>query len=137
MAASVTTALEDGGLVFAVSPATILVLGLATMYFGLPAGSPVRSSIVSYSTPNLIAVVLMLVGAVLDRELRIAIWIAAIAVIVVLGMLRAGGSQWIVRPGHFAERHGLIVIVALGEVIVALGLPVRRSRAALVSPDAR
>ena len=28
------------------------------------------------------------------------------------------------RAGHFAERHGLILIVALGEVIVAVGLPV-------------
>jgi len=27
-----------------------------------------------------------------------------------------------VRPGHFAERHGLIIIIALGESVVALGL---------------
>jgi low temperature requirement protein LtrA len=31
---------------------------------------------------------------------------------------------WVVRPGHFAERHGLIIIVALGEVIVAIATPV-------------
>ena len=31
------------------------------------------------------------------------------------------------RPGHFAERHGLILIVALGEVIVAVGVPVVES----------
>ncbi|CAN5725199.1 hypothetical protein BH24ACT5_BH24ACT5_04820 [soil metagenome] len=35
--------------------------------------------------------------------------------------LRAGDGDWVLRPGHFAERHGLIIIVALGEVIVALG----------------
>ena len=55
-----------------------------------------------------------------------------------LGTVRAGGSEWLVRPGHFAERHGLILIVALGEVIVALGIPVvRRSRAAGVSRATR
>ncbi len=51
------------------------------------------------------------------------LWI--VAVLITLGaMVAAGRGEWIIRTGHFAERHGLIVIVALGEVIVALGLPV-------------
>ena len=38
------------------------------------------------------------------------------------GTLLAGGSGWRLRaPGHFAERHGLIIIIALGESIVAVG----------------
>jgi low temperature requirement protein LtrA len=36
--------------------------------------------------------------------------------------LISGTQGWHVRPAHFAERHGLIVIIALGESIVALGL---------------
>jgi low temperature requirement protein LtrA len=39
-------------------------------------------------------------------------------------MILAGRGEWIVRTGHMAERHGLIIIIALGEVIVAIGLPV-------------
>src|SRR4051794_31987081 len=31
-------------------------------------------------------------------------------------------SGWRLRPGHFAERHGLIVLIALGESIVAIGV---------------
>jgi low temperature requirement protein LtrA len=31
-------------------------------------------------------------------------------------------SGWRLEPGHFAERHGLIVIIALGESIVAIGV---------------
>jgi low temperature requirement protein LtrA len=38
--------------------------------------------------------------------------------------VKAAGREWLVRPGHFAERHGLIIIIALGEVIVAIGIPV-------------
>jgi len=34
----------------------------------------------------------------------------------------SGTDGWHVRPKHFAERHGLIIIIALGESIVALGL---------------
>jgi low temperature requirement protein LtrA len=33
-----------------------------------------------------------------------------------------GSEGWHLVPGHFAERHGLIVIIALGESIVAIGL---------------
>src|SRR2546428_662295 len=33
-----------------------------------------------------------------------------------------GAEGWRLAPGHFAERHGLIVIIALGESIVALGV---------------
>ena len=39
-------------------------------------------------------------------------------------MFRAADGEWMVRSGHFAERHGLIIIIALGEVIVAIGIPV-------------
>ena len=39
----------------------------------------------------------------------------------VVATLRTGRTDWVLRAGHFAERHGLIIIVALGEVIVALG----------------
>ena len=33
-----------------------------------------------------------------------------------------GSEGWKLRPGHFAERHGLIIIIALGESIVAIGV---------------
>src|SRR5437870_1992534 len=33
-----------------------------------------------------------------------------------------GSEGWKLAPGHFAERHGLIVIIALGESIVAIGV---------------
>jgi low temperature requirement protein LtrA len=123
MAASVTTALGDGGLTFAVPLGVILALGLVTMIAGLERGSAVYSSIVRYSIPNVVAVVVLIGGAFFDREIRIVVWIVAIA-IVVFGTIRAGDNEWLVRPGHFAERHGLILIVALGEVIVAVGIPV-------------
>jgi low temperature requirement protein LtrA len=38
------------------------------------------------------------------------------------GPLLFGVQGWKLVPGHFAERHGLIVIIALGESIVAIGV---------------
>lgn len=123
MAASVTTALGDGGLVFVTTLSLILAVALLTMIAGLPANSTMRASIVRYAIPNWVAIALMLAGAFLDGGARIALWVAAVLV-VVIGTIRAGSGDWLIRPGHFAERHGLLIIVALGEVVVAIGLPV-------------
>jgi low temperature requirement protein LtrA len=121
MAASITTAFDGGGPSFAIPLGIILSLGLFTMLFGLPPGHEVRASIVRYSVPNLVAVAIMIVGAYVDGGWRVAVWVLSMGTVLV-GMLTAGRREWLVRPGHFAERHGLIVIVALGEVIVALGI---------------
>jgi low temperature requirement protein LtrA len=49
------------------------------------------------------------------------LWIAALAVDYG-GALIGRGEGWRVSPAHFAERYGLIVIIALGESIVAIGV---------------
>jgi low temperature requirement protein LtrA len=64
--------------------------------------------------------VVIVVGAFVRDEARVSLWIAGITVFLI-GTIRAGTDDWIIRTGHFAERHGLIIIIALGEVIVALG----------------
>jgi low temperature requirement protein LtrA len=51
---------------------------------------------------------------------RALCWIAALA-IDYGGLFLSGTRDWYVAPSHFAERHRLIVIIALGESIVALG----------------
>jgi low temperature requirement protein LtrA len=66
------------------------------------------------------AAVLLVVGAAIGGNAQIAIWAVAI-VIDLLGAYVRGGRGWHLAAGHFAERHGLIVIIALGESIVALG----------------
>jgi low temperature requirement protein LtrA len=66
------------------------------------------------------AALLLLLAGVVDGPIRTACWILAI-VIEVGGLFLFGVDGWKVEAGHMAERHGLIVIIALGESIVALG----------------
>ena len=73
--------------------------------------------------PNMAAVAVLVLGAFLDDEARVVAWLVALGIVVV-ATVAAGEGDWIVRVGHFSERHGLILIVALGEVIVAIGIPV-------------
>jgi low temperature requirement protein LtrA len=67
-----------------------------------------------------VSVTLLFVAAALDGKLQVSLW--AVALIVdLLGVYIGGGRGWRLAPSHFAERHALIVIIALGESIVALG----------------
>ena len=54
-------------------------------------------------------------------NVRVALWVIALA-IDYGGVVVGRGAGWRLSPGHFAERHGLIVMIALGESIVALGV---------------
>ncbi len=142
MGASVTTAYADGGPLFALSSAVILAMGLTTMMAGLDRDDPVAASIRAYSVPNWIAMAIIVVASFLPDPWRTGGWTLAVAVVSIIGMRQAGGREWIVRAGHFAERHGLIVIIALGEVVVATALGVAQvmggddgATASLASPQ--
>jgi len=73
-----------------------------------------------------VAVIMMLTGVV-HGEARTALWIAAI-VIDVVGLWLFGVSGWQVEAHHLAERHGLIIIIALGESIVSVGVGAEETR---------
>jgi low temperature requirement protein LtrA len=64
---------------------------------------------------------LLVVAGFLDGAPQVAMWAAALAVDY-LGVLVGHMQGWRVSPEHFVERHGLVVIIALGESIVAIGV---------------
>ena len=67
------------------------------------------------------ATLILVAGFVAPGPLRAALW--ALAIIIDFGTpLVVGTSGWKVDADHFAERHGLIIIIALGESVVALGV---------------
>jgi low temperature requirement protein LtrA len=68
----------------------------------------------------LIGSALLIVAGALEGEARAAVWILAILIDYATPLL-AGTADFRIHPGHFAERHGLIVIIAIGESIVAIG----------------
>jgi low temperature requirement protein LtrA len=55
-----------------------------------------------------------------DGAAQTALWVLAVAAIYVAPIFDRGRG-WRLAPRHFAERYGLIVIIALGESIVAIG----------------
>jgi low temperature requirement protein LtrA len=80
-----------------------------------------RRSVVGLGIGTAVGVGLVIAGTFLDPGPQLAVWTIAL-VLDVAEPLFFGADGWRLVPGHFAERHGLIMIVALGESIVALGV---------------
>ena len=65
--------------------------------------------------------VLLLIGAAVGGTAQIILVAAAVLIDFGSALLK-GGRGWRVSPAHFAERYGLFIIIALGEVIIATGI---------------
>jgi low temperature requirement protein LtrA len=77
---------------------------------------------VALVTPSTLAgSVLILVAGFVHGAARPVLWALAIA-LGLFGPVLSGLVGWTVRPAHFVERHGLIVIIAIGESFIAIGL---------------
>jgi len=89
-----------------------------------------RRALVRFAPPAALAPLLILLAGFFDGPAQVALWILALAILYA-GALIGRGAGWRVEPAHFAERHGLIVIIALGESIVSIGVG---SRAESLTP---
>jgi low temperature requirement protein LtrA len=79
-----------------------------------------RGAVGRFGAGVTVAMTLLVVGSLVGGWAQVALYATAVC-IDILGAFVGGGAGWTLNPGHFAERHGLIVIIALGESIVAIG----------------
>ena len=80
-----------------------------------------RRQLLRFFPSLLVSTVLLLVASQLEGTAQMLVWVAVL-IADYLGTILGGASGWRLNSAsHFAERHGLIVIIALGESIVATG----------------
>jgi low temperature requirement protein LtrA len=65
---------------------------------------------------------LILIAAFLGGNARVAVWVVALTVDYLGPAVIGMGRGWRIAPEHFAERYGLIILIALGESIIAIGV---------------
>lgn len=112
-------------LVFVLCYGAVRILHLVSYWISSPGDDALhvtlrRTALLSVAPPF----VLLLIGSSFTGVTQVLLWLGAV-VIDYFGIYVTGASGWrVVSPGHFAERHGLIVIIALGESIVAIGVGV-------------
>ncbi len=121
MALAVPDAYQDEAAWFAVAYFVVRILQTALYAWGVRR-DPANLRAVFLLAPWFVtAAVVALVGGFVDPDYRAWVWLASL-VIDVVGTLTVARAEWHISPSHFAERFALIVIIALGESIVAIGI---------------
>ncbi|CAN5191460.1 low temperature requirement protein A [soil metagenome] len=119
---------HEGGLfapiVFAVG--YIFVRVVHSVVYIIAAGADAglrRQVIVSLGIGLVPSAALLIIGAFVGAPYQVWIWLVAIALDLLIVYLSSSDGDWrLPSAAHFAERHGLIIILALGESIVAIGV---------------
>ena len=97
--------------------------GHVVLFFMASRDDPgLRGWVIGLSITTVLVLALLVTAAFVDSPgVQLACWIAAIALDV--GLPAAyGADRWHLAPRHMAERHNLIIILALGESVIALGV---------------
>jgi low temperature requirement protein LtrA len=117
----VPEAFDSLGLLFAVAYGVVRWSQIALFVLASRDDPRLRQSVIGLAGGTAVGVGLLLAASFFDGTLQGAVWALAL----LLDMAEPfffGSEGWKLVPGHFAERHGLIVIIALGESIVAIGV---------------
>ncbi len=112
---------EDSAITFAVAFGVVRAAHIALFVIASRDEPQLRHSVVGLGISTALSVGLVLGAAFCDGTLQGALWLVALT-IDVGGPYLFGAEGWQLSPRHFAERHGLIIIIALGESVVALGV---------------
>jgi len=111
---------DDEGVLFGVAFLIVCVMH-ATLYALAGRGNPdLLGAILRLAPWTLPAATLILIAGFTESA-RVWLWVAAL-VYVYVGALLVPSRGWLVHPSHLTERHGLVVIIALGEAFIAIGV---------------
>jgi len=121
VALAVPTAFSGDAVLFAASYLVVRVLHVLLYYLATRHDEQLRRGVLRLSPVLLVGSGLLLVASFAGGATRMVLWGVALC-IDYSGPLVAGPTGWRVHVGHFVERHGLIIIIALGEAIVSIGV---------------
>ena len=117
----VSEAFDSLALLFACSYGVVRIAQILLFVIASREEPELRQSVTGLAIGTALGVGLLVGAAFVDGELQGALWVLALLIDVGEPYL-FGSEGWQLVPGHFAERHGLIIIIALGESIVAIGV---------------
>jgi low temperature requirement protein LtrA len=115
---TIPTAFDGDGVIFAC--AYIAVIVIHSILYTQSASWSV-TAVWLLARMNLLAAALILAATIIGGTWEYVLWGLAVSTFVITPWLLPEESGWI-RPSHFVERHGLVVMVALGESVVAVGI---------------
>ncbi|MGC4815456.1 low temperature requirement protein A [Micromonospora sp. DT228] len=111
------------------APRLLLVLSFVVvrlihlaLYYWAADSERLRRTVRLYALSSVLSWIPLALGAVLGGTAQILLWTVALTIDMSGGVLASVLSGWPVHsPGHFTERHSLVVIIALGESLISVG----------------
>ena len=125
-ALTVPDAFGSHGVLFGVAFLIVTVMHLTLYALGARGDPDLLAAVLRVAPSSLGGAALILLAGFVEGGLKPLLWLAALAVSYLIPLV-VGIGGWRVQPAHFVERHGLIVIIAIGESLVAIGLGERDS----------
>jgi len=93
----------------------------ATLYALAGRGNPDLLRAVLRLAPWMLGGAILILIAGFAGRAQIWLWLAALTV-TYIGGIATGAEGWRLHPSHFAERYGLVMIIALGETFISIGI---------------
>jgi low temperature requirement protein LtrA len=128
MAYSIPTAFDDDAMWLAAGYLVMRLIAMLVMLHGTRHDAVAQKAIWAYLPLAMVAPVLVVIGAAIGGDAMQWVWLTAFLVEISAALV-GGRRDWRVDAAHFAERHGLIVIIALGEAIIVVGIALGRDEA--------
>jgi low temperature requirement protein LtrA len=119
LALAIPGAFAGSGTAFGLGYLVVVVVHL--WLFSHAAAGGGAQAILRLAPSNLGCAALVLAGGALGGAPQVVLWAAAFAVMWVAPRV-LGTAGFDVAPAHFVERHGLVILVAIGESVVAIGI---------------
>jgi low temperature requirement protein LtrA len=111
---------DDEGVLFGAAFLVVCAMHVALYALAGRGNRDLLGAVLRLAPWSLLGATLILVAGFTDAA-RTWLWLAALACTYV-GAALSGSTGWQLHPSHFAERYGLVVIIALGEAFIAIGI---------------
>jgi low temperature requirement protein LtrA len=118
-ALAIPRAFNGGGLAFGLGYLLVVLV-----HAGLYASVYGRTMALWVGPFNVVAALIVIVAGLLSGPAAYVLWVVAILILFAMPYANRSPARPDIRPAHFVERHGLLLIVALGESVVAIGIGV-------------
>jgi low temperature requirement protein LtrA len=122
VALAVPGAFGDDAVLFGVAYLLVRLLHLVLSASVVRDDPDRRGALLRFTPTAVLGASLLVFAGLLEGRERIAVWLVALAIDYLGPVVVGVGRGWRVAPEHFAERHGLIILIALGESLIAIGL---------------
>ena len=120
-ALAVPGSFDDDALAFACAYAIVRIAHIGLFLIASRDDPQLRRSVTGLAVSTAIGISLLTAASAADGVVQASLW--GVAILLDLGLpFLFWAEGWRLVPAHFAERHGLILIIALGESIVAIGV---------------